>query len=472
MQETRYFSHAWALLTKDKGWPKVIVMLALWMLIPIVGWLWVLGYEAEWARLIAWGVEGSPKQKNIDLGQCLTSGWRVFVVQFGWSILWMILSNFILLGSGSLQFYNHYPYVDTDFGSFTSLILDIAGIFCWIFLVIAGVRTAIYQRYTAGYQLNRIFDMLKRDIRGFVKIVGISLLAALISGAVIGVLCFFAVVLGALGLGLLSYGVTSGTNYSVPMFFILLATVLFFLIVEMILLVLSLINYVMVGLWLRQFDVLSWGASEDPLPESPLPGQEATPVQPGQAQVPQPGGQGQPQKPGWTQDSQGVFTANAPTSPADPMAFRADLGQNGFAPTPLMPAGPGSTAAPYPSVVPSASSAVMPAPAAAPAPATDAPVSPFPSSGPVNVTHLSGAGSSSSWGQTNELASPVESVSLDGSDLTQQVSQTADGKMFQTPEGFQTDGGAQAGAQAMGQESPSSEASEKTGGNDPAPGQM
>ena len=79
MQETRYFSHAWALLTKDKGWPKVIVMLALWMLIPIVGWLWVLGYEAEWARLIAWGVEGSPKQKNINLSQCLTSGWRVFV---------------------------------------------------------------------------------------------------------------------------------------------------------------------------------------------------------------------------------------------------------------------------------------------------------------------------------------------------------------------------------------------------------
>ena len=57
MQETRYFSHAWALLTKDKGWPKVIVMLALWMLIPIVGWLWVLGYEAEWARLIDIGRE-------------------------------------------------------------------------------------------------------------------------------------------------------------------------------------------------------------------------------------------------------------------------------------------------------------------------------------------------------------------------------------------------------------------------------
>lgn len=453
MQETKYFSHAWALLTKDKGWPKVIVMLTLWMLIPIVGWLWVLGYEVEWARLIAWGAEGSPKQKNIDLGQCLASGWRTFVAQFGWIILWMMFYYFLLFGSGSLQFYSRYPYIDMNLSSSASLLADIVGLFYWVFLVIAGVRTAIYQSYTAGYQLNRIFDMLKRDFKGFVKIVGINLLSAFVSGAVIGVLSFFAGVVGALGVGLLSYEVATGTHHFELTFFILLAIALYFLIVGVILIVLSLICYAMVGLWLRQFDVLSWGASGDPLPASPQLGQGSMPVQPGQAQV-----------------HQQTFVMSAPVAPVAPMTSQADMGQNGSAPVPTMSAEPISLASPYQPAVPFGS------PAATSAPTTDARVSPSLSSGPVDVIHLSGTSLPSSQGQSDELASPVESILLDGGDLTQQASQTTDAKTLQTPEGVHGDESAQAdthvGAQTMGQEPPSSEASEEASGNDPAPGHM
>ena len=454
MQETRYFSHAWALLTKDKGWPKVIVMLALWMLIPIVGWLWVLGYEAEWARLIAWGVEGSPKQKNINLSQCLTSGWRVFVAQFGWGVLWTMFYCFTLLGTGTLHFYSFYPYISVDNGSFMSFLANIVGICYWVFLVIAGVRTTIYQSYTAGYQLNRIFDMLKRDIGGFVKIVGINLLSILISGAVIGVLSFFAGLLGILGLGLLSYGMASGTSHFVPAFITLLAIVLYILAVDIILLVLRLICYVMVGLWLRQFDVLSWGASGDPLPASPWLGQGSMPVQPGQAQVPQQ-----------------AFTMGDPVAPIAPMTPQAEMNQNGSVPAPAnmtsTSATPVSPASPYQPAMPYGS------PVATPAPMTDAPAPPLSSSfEPVGITPLSRPSAPSNSGQIDGLASSVESTLLYGGDLTQQSSQTTDAKTLQTPEGIQGDGGIQAdthvGAQTRGQKSPSAEASEEAGENDPA----
>lgn len=452
MQETRYFSHAWALLTKDKGWPKVIVMLALWMLIPIVGWLWVLGYEAEWARLIAWGAEGSPKQKNINLRQCLTSGWRVFVVQLGWGVLWVMLNYLVLLGSGSLRFYSFYPYISVDHSSSVSLLVDIMGLFYWVFLVVAGVRTTIYQSYTAGYQLNRIFDMLKRDIGGFAKIVGINLLSVLISGAVIGVLSFFAGLIGILGLGLLYYGMA--ISHVIPAFFMLLAIALYFLVVDIILLVLSLICHVMVGLWLRQFDVLSWGASGDPLPASPWLGQGSTPVQPGQAQVPQQ-----------------AFTMGASVAPIAPMTPQAEMDQSGSVPAPAnmtsTSATPVSPASPYQPAMPYGS------PAVTPAPMTDAPAPPLSSSfEPVGITPLSRPSAPSSSGQIDGLASSVESTLLYGGDLTQQFSQTTDAKTLQTPEGVQGDGGAQAdtqvGDQTMGQELSSSEASEEAGGNDPA----
>lgn len=48
MPDTKYFSHSWALLTRDKGWIKPILVLAIAMFVPIVGPLAVIGYAYEW----------------------------------------------------------------------------------------------------------------------------------------------------------------------------------------------------------------------------------------------------------------------------------------------------------------------------------------------------------------------------------------------------------------------------------------
>ena len=86
-------ARSWALLTRDRGWIKPILAMIAATLVPIVGLLGVMGYAAEWARLTAWGVTSSPKQKNVRVGACIASGWRVFVVTVVWSI-----ANSIILG--------------------------------------------------------------------------------------------------------------------------------------------------------------------------------------------------------------------------------------------------------------------------------------------------------------------------------------------------------------------------------------
>ena len=45
MRETRCLSHAWALLTRDRSWYALVLTLSVYMLVPVVGWLVVLGYE-------------------------------------------------------------------------------------------------------------------------------------------------------------------------------------------------------------------------------------------------------------------------------------------------------------------------------------------------------------------------------------------------------------------------------------------
>ena len=69
-----YYSRSWKLLSRDKGWYKPLLVMAVALFVPIVGALGVLGYELEWARLTAWGVDSSPKQKNVQVGKCIKAG--------------------------------------------------------------------------------------------------------------------------------------------------------------------------------------------------------------------------------------------------------------------------------------------------------------------------------------------------------------------------------------------------------------
>ena len=68
MENEKYFSRSWAMLTRDKGWIKPILVMAVAQLVPIAGYIGAKGYMLEWARLTAWGVAAAPKQKNVETG--------------------------------------------------------------------------------------------------------------------------------------------------------------------------------------------------------------------------------------------------------------------------------------------------------------------------------------------------------------------------------------------------------------------
>lgn len=81
-----YLSRSWKMLTRAPGWIKPILLLTLVSFIPIFGLIFVLGYTLEWARLTAWGIDSSPKQSGVDVGACLSCGWRALLVMLCWTI--------------------------------------------------------------------------------------------------------------------------------------------------------------------------------------------------------------------------------------------------------------------------------------------------------------------------------------------------------------------------------------------------
>lgn len=277
MEDKKYFSHSWSLMTRNKGWIKPILLMALACLVPVVGPLAVLGYAFEWARLSAWGVDSSPKQKGVKIGGCLSSGWRAFVVILVWSLVLGIacaivgsILTFLLRGIGSA-------------------VITIVEFVLGAPIMVAAMHACIYEKIGAGFKFARIFEMIKRDWEGLAKTLLIPLALCAILAALTSLV--FSVMIGfALpDIMRLAYEIEYyGDNYTIATLVasilrgVLPGTVLFSYVALVLGSAGSLLFTNSIGLWMSQFDVRSWGGPDEPLPAeaNALPPAAATPVEP------------------------------------------------------------------------------------------------------------------------------------------------------------------------------------------------
>ena len=320
-QDTAYFSRSFALLKRDKGWIKPLLVLSAANLVPFVGTLGVQGYALEWARLTAWGVDSSPKQKDVRVGECIKAGWRGFVAGLGYAIIAGIISQGVVSFFGS--------------NSITSLLTFVIGMIGSIAYMVAGLRAAIYQDFKAGYRFDRMWDMVSADFGGFCKLGVITLLMSVVVGVIVSILASLILIPSLIGWAFSfgSVGYSNSADMSMVLFSFLdalaaaapwVAIVLFILSVGTTLT--TLITYTATGLWMRNFNVPAWGASEDPLPVSanvapaaqpmgyeqqPFPGQQPYQDQPYQQPMPQQG----------EMPYQQPYEQQAPAQPYEPQPY-------------------------------------------------------------------------------------------------------------------------------------------------------
>lgn len=265
MEDTRYFSRSWALLTRQKGWIKPVLVLAIALLVPVAGPLAVLGYGLEWARLSAWGADASPKQRGVRVGECIASGWRAFVVELVWGLAFMLVSC-ILIGVLSVLFGGWGA-------SLAHLIVTVCGFFFSLVVLVAQLRAVIYTKIRAGLNPRRVFEMIGRDTGGLLKLIAIPLVTGLVVGAVmlVGYVVIFVAIMG----DIINYAPYLSDEASYGLAFQMLGEVLGKTLPTLVILwyvgavittAAGLLEENSVGLWMRQFDVPAWGGSSDPLP--------------------------------------------------------------------------------------------------------------------------------------------------------------------------------------------------------------
>lgn len=282
----RYFSRAWSLLTREKGWWKPVAVCAAADLVPVAGPLGVLGYRLEWARLVAWGADVSPKRHGVRVGSCISSGWRGFLVLLVWSLVMGVIGGVC----GAL------PLI----GGLLGTLWTICCLYLGMVVSVAALRATIYQKAGAGFSWKNLVELGRRDPSGLLGILGWEMLCylviALVGGIVLSVTALSAAPriislaseLGYYNGGLYGYDYGYGSPYGGSEYYV--AQGLFFYVIAafgptlivlgLIALVLrngiSMVVYAALGLWIRQFDVANWGRSEEPLPSTAFAGEKVT----------------------------------------------------------------------------------------------------------------------------------------------------------------------------------------------------
>lgn len=343
----RYFSRAWSLLTREKGWWKPVAVCAAADLVPVAGPLGVLGYKLEWARLVAWGADVSPKRHGVRVGSCISSGWRGFLVLLVWSLVMGVIGGVC----GAL------PLI----GGLLSTLWTICCLYLGMVVSVATLRATIYQKAGAGFSWKNLVELGRRDPSGLLSILGWEMLCylviALVSGIVLSVTALGAMPriisltseLGYYNSGLSPYGDLEYyvTQLAMELFFYVIAAFGPTLIVlALIALVLrngiSMVVYAALGLWIRQFDVANWGRSEEPLPSTAFAGEKVTDAAP-------------PVAPATVADA----PAEAPVRPAEPVAPVAEPEPVAVGPEPAAaPAEPEEPTASEPEYAPDGSEVI------------------------------------------------------------------------------------------------------------------
>lgn len=269
MYNKSYLKTSFALLMRDKGWIRPLMVLAAAALVPIAGPIFVLGYAMEYARLIAWGVDAAPKQRGIEIGECIKSGFRCLVVMAAYTLFGGLIGGFFtaIIGNNVVG----------------STISSLLGFVASVFGSIAALRAAIYQKISAGFTFDRIYDMVSRDFNGLTRAAFVGLMVGIGATFIATTILSFAVAPTFISLipvlnGLAGYGVGGFSSLTTQDLRVIanalyrtltvsaipISVCVYFTTVGMVLV--RLFSLTCIALWMRQFDVPAWGASEDPLP--------------------------------------------------------------------------------------------------------------------------------------------------------------------------------------------------------------
>jgi hypothetical protein len=264
-----FFSMAWQDVKSSPRWFATALKLALVQMIPVFGSMVSEGYIYGWAREAAWNIH-KPMPTAVfhnEDGTLYKRGAFIWVYALVLGLITVVLSELgsVIMGSGDNA-------ALAAIGLLISLATFALGIFLQLFVWTGSMRIALYNTLGSGFQLNRLWNMIKRESSGIIRILITYFLVSLAVGFIMGIL-LMPIVIGVIAAGVGSVDVLAtadefaifGTILGAgAMATILLIVWAFVLMVATV--ILELVSVRAIGYWTSQFDVAMWGAEQAPMP--------------------------------------------------------------------------------------------------------------------------------------------------------------------------------------------------------------
>lgn len=279
--QIKYFSTVWDDVRKSPKWLAKIMLLGLVSLIPIFGQIVVAGYLYGWARDIAWNVHAPMPERifgNED-GRLYSRGFFVLVITVVFSLLPCAIQLVgVIVGAGPSLIGGYVGhglrFLSAGLGVVIGLVSIASIFFVILFVWVGSMRMSIYGRLSAGFQLSKIWAMIRRDFSGLLRIVGMAfVLVAIVTAVTFALTVAVSIVsvifgVAALGGGL-SFDVYSPGGIILGAVFGLLLLILSLLVGyvgEVVTVFILAMTTRALGYWTRQFDVPAWRGQDDPMP--------------------------------------------------------------------------------------------------------------------------------------------------------------------------------------------------------------
>ncbi len=280
--EAGYFKTCWGDIKETPGWFAKILLLGLLFMIPVFGQIVVFGYAYGWAREIAWNMK-TPLPARIfanEDGRLYSRGFFVLVIAFVCALIPNIFESAwdamagrgldtasdMVLGAGM-----HGVLPDM---MMTLLFLALS-IITSLFAQVGSMRSTVYCRLAPGFQVTRVWAMMRHDSRGVGRIFLMSVVMAIAIYAVFMlIVTAVGMIFGGAALAVLATGPDplSAISSMDPMliamaiFAICVFAAVFSYIFSCLFVFALLVEVRAWGYWTRQFDVPAWGGQDDPMP--------------------------------------------------------------------------------------------------------------------------------------------------------------------------------------------------------------
>lgn len=275
--EKGYFAAAWGDVTRSPGWVSKLMRLGLLCLVPVFGAIVLYGYLYGWARDIAWNVHRPLPDRifgNED-GNLYKRGFFILVICLVFSLVPSVFNGLAGVFSGvsmagiGLGSYAALDGVVTSAGSglFVGFLLNVVAFVLSLavsfFIWVGSMRCAVYGTLSSGFQIGKIWAMLRYDFVGLLRIFGMVLLCGLVIALIACVCIFLVIFVGAFAAFAFSATDLPGV---VAAFGVLLLVVVGVAAALFVSALVEALTARALGYWTRQFEVHLWGGQEDPLP--------------------------------------------------------------------------------------------------------------------------------------------------------------------------------------------------------------